>query len=923
MGNSITALLAAGLLVFASGSAAEAREPGADTLAKAPGAGTEAEVRAKRLQQNCELLDDPSARLLMEGAMETRLLIACNRRHELGAVKSDMQANEAQRPLGEDTVVSDSTGETGPTTTQSETSIAINEDTGTLCSGFNDAFSGVQQNLGFTGFARSDDGGNSFVDKGALNPDSFGDPSMVWRRADGHFYLATLHSSGGLAMHQSTDDCESFQFIGLAHSGFSDDKELIAVDNNPSSDFFGRIYMAWTDFGAGGRIFGNHSDDGINWTPAIALSTATDVQGAWPTTAPNGDVYVSWVRWKPFFSGPMDIEMVRSTDGGVSYSFVTNPLTDAVNPFASGPTNQCGRPALNGQIRYLPSPQVVVSPNGDVHVVYTYDQDGRDVGDVVDVFYRRSSDNGTTWSPEFQLNDDGTLNDQFFPTISVGPSGRLMSTWYDRRLDPNNQLIDYYARVSEDGGDTWLPSERVSDESSPVYLDPNLASCYHGDYDMQIQTAASGVIQWSDDREVNSGHPDPDVWVDRNLFQPDFVISPQITSREVCGPTPAIYPIEVTSVLDFSDPVTLSVSGNPPGTIVRFGQNPVTPGGGTRIGVVGTANGTPGDYNMQVSGAAGTLERSAQVTLSLSTAAPAPFVLTAPANGAVEVARRPEFVWEASAQATSYLVEVSTDAGFTSIVYSASTDETMLRADTALDSLTEYFWRVSPTNICGDGPVSVVASFTTEDTPDILLVDDDDNSPDSRDSYTSLLDAMGLSFDVWDTNDSDNEPDASELSAYEQVIWFTGDSFGGTAGPGAAGETALASFLDSGGKCLMMTSQDYFFDRGLTPFMTDYLGAADLTSDINQTNVTGGFAFAQLGPYSLNYPFTNFSDRMVPAQSAGGLPAFNGDQGLAATSKRTVGFFGAFLGFPIEAIATEAERIEVMERFLLLCPPTE
>ena len=199
-------------------------------------------------------------------------------------------------------------------------------------------------------------------------------------------------------------------------------------------------------------------------------------------------------------------------------------LTGGINPQASGPTGTCGRPALNGNIRYLPSPQIAVTPNGNLHVVYVRDPDGLNTGDVINVYYRRSTDNGATWGAEVLLNDDGTTRDQFFPTISAGPTGRVVSTWYDRRLDANNLLFDYYMRVSHDGGTTWQPSVRVSDVSSPVYIDPHLAACYHGDYDQQIQDAGFGYIGWSDDRNIQSGHQDPDVWFDKEAFAPDYLL---------------------------------------------------------------------------------------------------------------------------------------------------------------------------------------------------------------------------------------------------------------------------------------------------------------------------------------------------------------------------------------------------------------
>src|SRR5690606_12223874 len=110
--------------------------------------------------------------------------------------------------------------------------------------------------------------------------------------------------------------------------------------------------------------------------------------------------------------------------------------------------------------------------------------------------------------------------------------------------------------------------------------------------------------------------------------------------------------------------------------------------------------------------------------------------------------------------------------------------------------------------------------------------------PDVQATYTAALDALGLEYDVWDTNNTDNEPSAAQLSPYTTAIWFTGDEFGGAAGPGGTGESALASWLDTG-RCLFISSQDYYYDRGLTPFMDNYLGVSSATSDVSQTTVTG------------------------------------------------------------------------------------
>jgi hypothetical protein len=47
-----------------------------------------------------------------------------------------------------------------------------------------------------------------------------------------------------------------------------------------------------------------------------------------------------------------------------------------------------------------------------------------------------------------------------------------------------------------------------------------------------------------------------------------------------------------------------------------------------------------------------------------------------------------------------------------------------------------------------------------------LLVDDD-NDPDVRFFYAEALDGLGVTYEVWDTGNSDNEPDAATLDAYK------------------------------------------------------------------------------------------------------------------------------------------------------------
>lgn len=465
----------------------------------------------------CQLLDLPSKRQDMDGLL-FNLLWSCGRQHELGGIEGieDLNLNIA---LGAgDIQVNNSTGESGNTNTaQSETSIAYNPVTNVTCSAFNDAWEFYAGGGGFTGFARSTNRGVTWQDRGAVGGVSMGDPSVVWRRSDGNFYLATLESGGGLAFWVSTDGCQTFTQRSTPSTG-NDDKEILAVDNNPSSPYYGNLYLVWTDFGVPGVPIraSRSTDGGFNWSAPITISPANQgaVQGAWPVVAPNGNIYVAWLRTQ---NNLITVDVTRSTNGGAGYTQVTSPLVNAVSPRDNAATATCGRAALNGNIRYQPFPQIAVDHSGTVHVVYSYDPDGFNTGDVVNVYYRRSTNSGSTWSTELRLNDDATTRDQFSPTLQVSGS-TVTTSWYDRRLDTNNVLLDYYRRTSTDGGVNWTASERITDVSSAIRLDPGTAACYHGDYDQSL----GEVVQWSDDRNVLSAHNDADVWTDALSTTPSY-----------------------------------------------------------------------------------------------------------------------------------------------------------------------------------------------------------------------------------------------------------------------------------------------------------------------------------------------------------------------------------------------------------------
>ncbi|HEY2972627.1 MAG TPA: sialidase family protein [Pyrinomonadaceae bacterium] len=116
-----------------------------------------------------------------------------------------------------------------------------------------------------------------------------------------------------------------------------------------------------------------------------------------------------------------------------------------------------------------------------------------------------SSDTGKTWSSPVVVSDydskPNTLNppDDCMPSIAVNSAGVVGVMWYDHRDSPDN--TGYWPRFSAslDGGETFLPSVKVSEAPSSLAFVPS-ASSRSGNGKLAFSVA--GV----DEMQFNGGH---------------------------------------------------------------------------------------------------------------------------------------------------------------------------------------------------------------------------------------------------------------------------------------------------------------------------------------------------------------------------------------------------------------------------------
>jgi len=257
------------------------------------------------------------------------------------------------------------------------------------------------------------------------------------------------------------------------------DKPHLTVDRSGGS-FNDNVYVGFIqDVNVGQPtsdiLFSRSTDRGLTFSTPIKISDAPSGgvnggKGNGPNVAvaSDGTVYAAWldVDVTNTAAKPGTLMFDKSTDGGLTFGSDVSVAT--IRSVANNLSTSTGS-GDDARARSYPSIAVDPANPQNVYLVYAEDPDFTpqlDGPDEADIFLRQSTDGGSTWSSRLRINDDATTTDQFEPWIAAKPDGTIDVAWYDKRLDPaNDQQWDVYLATSIDGGMSFLPNVRVSDQS--------------------------------------------------------------------------------------------------------------------------------------------------------------------------------------------------------------------------------------------------------------------------------------------------------------------------------------------------------------------------------------------------------------------------------------------------------------------------
>jgi hypothetical protein len=309
---------------------------------------------------------------------------------------------------------------------------------------------------------------------------------------------------GLVAVQKSVDGTRwSKPVVAMRHSGLSSPYDTwLTVDTNPGSPRVNNLYVSGVIGFANGKnyVLVSHSTDGgATWKQVAVDNPAQKIpeEDRFPRVAAgaNGIVYTTWLhcRGKSGEGGAAcrtaHMMFSQSTNGGQTWS--TPQLIATV-----GMPYYWQLPNTNPGIRVYNYPVIAADNSDGPHsgnlyvAMYTW------TGKYLRVQVIRSTDGGKTWSQPVPLAPESDTHDQFFPSLSVSPTGLVGVSWLDRRYDPAD--IDYqaFAAISTDGGQTFGTNWQLT----TAFSNPDVNGAYNwmGDYTGNTWAGNNFIAAWMD-----------------------------------------------------------------------------------------------------------------------------------------------------------------------------------------------------------------------------------------------------------------------------------------------------------------------------------------------------------------------------------------------------------------------------------------
>ena len=292
-----------------------------------------------------------------------------------------------------------------------------------------------------------------------------------------------------------------------------------------------------------------------------------------------------------------------------------------------------------------------------------------------------TSNGGVTWE-----NKEGNLPDMPVRSILQNPLAR------------NEVMI---------GTDLGIWVSKNFNEESPIWV-----SSFNGMSDVKVndldlRTADNSILATTFGRGVFTGKFTSET-------NSTFTISTENSVVEACAPDDVVFTFDFTALGGYSSKTTFLYTGGPEDATLDFSVPSLNSTGIFTLTVGNISAVATGEYIITVTGTGGGKTIATDVVLTVNEATVEQPITLTPINEATGVpVTSASFTWNEISAASSYEIEIATDAGFNTIIETGTTENNTYTNSVVLNLGTSYFWRVKALNTCVSSEFSETKSFQT------------------------------------------------------------------------------------------------------------------------------------------------------------------------------------------------------------------
>jgi hypothetical protein len=289
-----------------------------------------------------------------------------------------------------------------------------------------------------------------------------------------------------------------------AGATFGEPVDLNTFDR-PSIQAAGKTYQLFMRTGFGAPFIASH--DGV----ILAVAGPDFPFNDQPQPPPEAGANLTPGSW---YAYPMPQLIGRSTDQGKTWT-----ITALGDPILAGTGSMTG-------LGWTPKG----GTNGTWVATYAATPATSPTIALASVVVQRSTDGGVTWTSPLTIDDapPAMNSTSFYPQLSVAPNGRVDVAWTDDRETSDFHFNERYT-YSTDGGVTWAPNVKVSDQ--PVNY--NFGVSYNSDIRQPNGVASTNeyaMVGWADTRLAN------DVSQTQDNFAAAVQFAPLPTKKNTTAP---------------------------------------------------------------------------------------------------------------------------------------------------------------------------------------------------------------------------------------------------------------------------------------------------------------------------------------------------------------------------------------------------